>query len=138
MSQSLVRTSLFLSLLLLPLATGCVKRSTYRTAIAEAQAVELGLRSDMQDGWDREEGLEQPGLVGDRHQDVGRARAGFAAFEFANACHAAAQHPSHLFVPVLGFERNDAGRVFAHRVFLVAGCQVHILGANHRCQLGLE
>jgi chemotaxis protein MotB len=58
MPRILVRTSLLLSLLLLPLATGCVKRSTYRTAIADAQAVELGLRSDVQDGWDREDGLE--------------------------------------------------------------------------------
>jgi chemotaxis protein MotB len=58
MPRSLVQTSLFLSLLLVPLATGCVKRSTYRTAVADAQGVELGLRSELQEGWDREDGLE--------------------------------------------------------------------------------
>jgi len=58
MPRRLARTSLFLSLLFVPLATGCVKRSTYRTAIADAQTVELGLRSDLQESWDREDGLE--------------------------------------------------------------------------------
>lgn len=56
--RSPARTPLLVSLLLVPLATGCVKRSTYRNAIADAQAVELGLRSDLQESWDREEGLE--------------------------------------------------------------------------------
>jgi chemotaxis protein MotB len=47
-----------LALLVVPLWTGCVKRSTYRTAIANAETVEMGLRSDLQAAWDREEDLE--------------------------------------------------------------------------------
>ncbi|MDH3205652.1 MAG: OmpA family protein [Gemmatimonadota bacterium] len=58
MPHRLTRSPLFLLLLLLPLATGCVKRSTYRNAIADAQAVELGLRTDLDAGWQREEGLQ--------------------------------------------------------------------------------
>ena len=49
---------LLLCMLVVPLATGCVKRSTYRNAIASAESVEVGLRSDLQAGWDREEGLK--------------------------------------------------------------------------------
>ena len=58
MSHRLTRSPLFLSLLLLPFATGCVKRSTYRNALDDAQSVELGLRTDLQDAWEREEDLE--------------------------------------------------------------------------------
>jgi chemotaxis protein MotB len=52
------RTHVLLTLLVVPFATGCMKRSTYRTAMADAQSVELGLRSDLQASWDREGGLE--------------------------------------------------------------------------------
>jgi chemotaxis protein MotB len=52
------RTLALSSLLIAPFATGCVKRSTYRTAIADAEAVEMGLRSDLQAGWEREDSLE--------------------------------------------------------------------------------
>jgi chemotaxis protein MotB len=68
--RSVTGTPVLLSLLLLPLATGCVKRSTYRNAIADAQAIELGLRSELQDGWDREEGLE--GEIADLEGEVAR------------------------------------------------------------------
>lgn len=51
------RTTVLLCLVL-PLATGCVKRSTYRTALANAETVELGLRSDLQESWEREDSLE--------------------------------------------------------------------------------
>jgi chemotaxis protein MotB len=44
--------------LVVPFATACVKRSTYRTAIADAQTVELGLRSDLEASWAREDSLE--------------------------------------------------------------------------------
>lgn len=51
------RTTVLLCLVV-PLATGCVKRSTYRTAMANADTVEMGLRSDLQAGWEREDSLE--------------------------------------------------------------------------------
>jgi len=52
------RTVMLSWLLVVPLATGCVKRSTYRTALADAQSVEMGLRSDLQASWEREDSLE--------------------------------------------------------------------------------
>ena len=56
--RGLARSPVLLSLLVVPLVTGCVKRSTYRTAIADAQAVELGLRTDLEASWVREDSLE--------------------------------------------------------------------------------
>jgi chemotaxis protein MotB len=50
--------SIVLLCLVVPFATGCVKRSTYRTALANAETVEMGLRSDLQAGWEREDSLE--------------------------------------------------------------------------------
>ena len=52
------RTLVLSWLLVVPLTTGCVKRSTYRNALADAQSVELGLRSDLQASWEREDSLE--------------------------------------------------------------------------------
>jgi chemotaxis protein MotB len=49
---------LLLIVLILPLATGCVRRGTYNQAIADAEDVEIGLRRDLQASWDREEDLE--------------------------------------------------------------------------------
>jgi chemotaxis protein MotB len=54
-----MRVPVLVPLLLVPLATGCVKRSTLNNAIADAQAVELSLRSDLDASWVREQGLER-------------------------------------------------------------------------------
>ncbi len=56
--RSSARTSVLMALLIVPLATGCVRRSTYNQALADARDVEMGLRQDLQAGWDREDGLE--------------------------------------------------------------------------------
>lgn len=56
--RSSARAHVLLSLLIVPLATGCVKRSTYNQSIADARDVEMALRGDLQASWDREEGLE--------------------------------------------------------------------------------
>ena len=75
------RTHVLLTLLVVPFATGCMKRSTYRNAMADAQSVELGLRSDLQAAWDREGGLESEiaGLQEQRSQL--QSRLGLAAEE---------------------------------------------------------
>ena len=56
--HGLVRRLPLLILLILPLATGCVRRGTYNQAIADAQDVEMELRQDLQASWDREDRLE--------------------------------------------------------------------------------
>jgi len=56
--RSAARTRVFLFLVLTLLATGCVKRSTYNDAIADARDVEMGLRADLQASWDEEARLE--------------------------------------------------------------------------------
>lgn len=50
--------NVLLMLLILPLATGCVRRSTYNQALADAEEVEIDLRQDLQAAWDREDELE--------------------------------------------------------------------------------
>lgn len=52
------RRTVLVALLVLPLTTGCVRRSTLNQAIADATDVEMGLRRDLQAGWDREEDLQ--------------------------------------------------------------------------------
>lgn len=47
-----------LTLLVVPLATGCVRRGTYEAAIADAEDVEMGLRQDLEAAWARENRLE--------------------------------------------------------------------------------
>lgn len=51
-------TPVLLTILLVPLATGCVKRSTYRAAVADAQATELRLGGDLEESFAREDSLE--------------------------------------------------------------------------------
>ncbi|MGD8279613.1 MAG: OmpA family protein, partial [Gemmatimonadota bacterium] len=47
-----------LALLVVPLATGCVKRSTYQAALADAEDVEMELRQDLERSWANEDSLE--------------------------------------------------------------------------------
>lgn len=56
--RSAARSSVLLMLLLVPLATGCVRKSTYNQALVDAREVEIGLRQDLQSAWDREDDLE--------------------------------------------------------------------------------
>lgn len=77
--RTTARMSLLLALLVVPLATGCVRRSTYQAALADAEDVEMGLRRDLEISWAREDSLE--GDIADLEAEIERLGGEIEALE---------------------------------------------------------